>query len=240
MIPSTEAHMSRDILPRDLRSFRHFDVLLSIFIVVLLISNLVGQKICAFGPFRISGAQLLFPITYIFGDVFTEVYGYAASRRAIWLGFFASGLMALMGMITVWLPPAPDWPNQAAFATVFNFIPRLVIASLIAYWCGEFANSYTLARMKVLTQGKHLWTRTIGSTVVGQAVDTVVLMVIAFGGTLSPSLIANLILSGYLGKVAYEAAMTPFTYLVVGFLKRKEGVDTFDYNTEFSPFHISR
>src|ERR1041384_1874676 len=118
---------------RDLRSFRIFDILLSIFIVVLLVSNLVGQKICAIGPFRISGAQLLFPITYIFGDVFTEVYGYGASRRAIWLGFFASGRMAIMGMITVALPPAPDWPNQAAFATVFSVVPRLVIASLIAY-----------------------------------------------------------------------------------------------------------
>jgi hypothetical protein len=240
MIPSTEAHMSRDAAPRDLRSFRYFDVLLSVFIVVLLISNLVGQKICALGPFRISGAQLLFPITYIFGDVFTEVYGYAASRRAIWLGFFASGLMALMGMLTVALPPAPDWGNQQAFATVFNFVPRLVIASLVAYWCGEFANSYVLARMKILTRGKYLWTRTIGSTVVGQAVDTAVLMLIAFGGSLSPSLIANLILSGYLGKVAYEVVMTPFTYLIVGWLKRREGTDTFDYKTAFSPFHISR
>jgi len=226
--------------PRDLRSFRLFDILLSIFIVVLLVSNLVGQKICAFGPFRISGAQLLFPITYIFGDVFTEVYGYRASRRAIWLGFFASGLMALMGMITVALPPAPDWPNQQAFATVFNFVPRLVIASLIAYWCGEFANSYVMAKMKILTQGRMLWARTIGSTVVGQAVDTMVLMVIAFGGSVSWQLVVTLIVSGYLGKVLYEAAMTPVTYWVVGSLKRYEGVDTYDTDTEFSPFHIAR
>src|SRR5436190_8256922 len=226
--------------PRDLRSFRLFDILLSIFIVVLLVSNLVGQKICSFGPFRISGAQLLFPITYIFGDVFTEVYGYRASRRAIWLGFFASGLMALMGMITVALPPAPDWPNQQAFATVFNFVPRLVIASLIAYWCGEFANSYVMAKMKILTQGRMLWTRTIGSTVVGQAVDTIVLMIIAFGGSVSWQLVVTLIVSGYLGKVLYEAAMTPVTYWVVGSLKRYEGVDTYDTDTEFSPFHIAR
>ena len=204
--------------PRDLRSFRYFDILLSVFIVVLLISNLVGQKICAFGPFRISGAQLLFPITYIFGDIFTEVYGYGASRRAIWLGFFASALMAVMGLITVALPPAPDWPNQQAFATVFNIVPRLVVASLIAYWAGEFANSYTMAKMKILTNGRHLWTRTIGSTVVGQAVDSIVIMSIAFGGTLPLSDILNLIVSGYLGKVAYETLMTPATYAVVAWL----------------------
>jgi len=240
MIPSTEAHMPRDLAPRDLRSFKYFDILLSIFIVVLLISNLVGQKICAFGWFRVAGAQLLFPITYIFGDVFTEVYGYAASRRAIWLGFFASGLMAVMGIVTVLLPPAPDWPNQQAFETVFYTVPRLVVASLIAYWCGEFANSYTLAKMKVLTSGKHLWTRTVGSTVVGQAVDTVIIMVLGFAGTLEWGTIARLIVSGYSAKVIYEVVMTPLTYLVVNWLKRKEGVDVFDRNTEFSPFHISR
>jgi uncharacterized integral membrane protein (TIGR00697 family) len=226
--------------PRDLRSFRHFDVLLSIFVVVLLVSNLVGQKIAAVGPFRISGAQLLFPITYIFGDIFTEVYGYAASRRAIWLGFFASALMALMGWLTVALPPAPGWHNQEAFATVFNFVPRLVAASLIAYWAGEFANSYVLAKMKILTQGRHLWSRTIGSTIVGQLVDTTVLMVIAFAGSVSPRTIVILIFSGYLGKVIYEAAMTPVTYAVVNWLKRREGVNTFDHATDFSPFHISK
>jgi uncharacterized integral membrane protein (TIGR00697 family) len=226
--------------PRDLKSFQYFDILLSVFIVVLLISNLVGQKICAFGPFRISGAQLLFPITYIFGDIFTEVYGYAASRRAIWLGFFASALMAVMGLITVALPPAPDWPNQQAFATVFNFVPRLVVASLIAYWAGEFANSYTMAKMKMVTDGRHLWLRTIGSTVVGQAVDSVLIMFIAFGGTLPLYDVLNLIVSGYLGKVIYEALMTPLTYAVVAWLKRIEHANVFDYGTDFSPFHIAK
>jgi hypothetical protein len=226
--------------PRDLRSFRYFDILLSVFIVVLLISNLVGQKIVAVGWFRISGAQLVFPITYIFGDIFTEVYGYGASRRAIWLGFFASALMAVMGLVVVALPPAPDWPNQNAFATVFDFVPRLVAASLIAYWAGEFANSYTMAKMKILTGGRYLWMRTVGSTVVGQAVDSVVVMTIGFGFTQSWSTILKLAISAYLGKVAYEALMTPITYAVVGWLKRREGVDTFDYSTEFSPFHIAR
>ena len=218
------------------RRFRFYEILVHAFVVVLLISNLVGQKITAVGPFRISAAQVLFPITYIFGDVFTEVYGYRASRRAIWIGFFASALLSAMGIFTVWLPPAPDWPNQQAFATVFGFVPRMVAASLAAFWCGEFANSVVLAKMKVRTKGRRLWTRTIGSTVVGQLVDTAVLMALAFGGTLPVSLIVNLIFSGYLGKVAYEAAATPLTYLVVNFLKRKEGIDPMDVGVSFSPF----
>lgn len=223
---------------RDLRTYRHFDLLLSIFIVVLLISNLVGQKLCAIGPFVLSGAQLLFPITYIFGDVFTEVYGYAASRRAIWLGFLANGLLAVMGVITVWLPPAPGWPNQDAFATVFYTIPRLIVASLIAYWCGEFANSYTLAKMKLWTGGRMLWTRTVGSTVVGQLVDTVILVAIGFGGTAPLSTLAKAAASAYVFKVLYEVAATPATYAVVGFLKRSEGLDAFDYKSNFNPFHV--
>jgi len=225
---------------QSLRNFRYYDILVHIFVVVLLISNLVGSKICGIGPFRISGAQLLFPITYIFGDVFTEVYGYSGSRRAIWIGFFASGLMALMGFITVHIPPAPDWPNQPAFEVVFNFVPRMVAASLVAFWCGEFANSYTLARMKLLTEGRWLWTRTVGSTVVGQAVDTTIVMILAFGGTLNKSLILNLIVSGYLGKVLYEVLATPFTYFVVNFLKRSEGVDVYDTHTDFNPFSKER
>ena len=228
-----------------LRNFRHYDTLVHVFVVVLMVSNLIGSKICAIGPFRfggteftfhISGAQLLFPITYIFGDVFTEVYGYAGSRRAIWLGFFAAALLSVMGVIAVALPAAPDWGGQAAFAAVFNFVPRMVLASLIAFWCGEFANSWVMARLKVLTGGKQLWVRTISSTVVGQGVDTAIIMVIAFWGSLTPSLIGNLILSGYLGKVLYEVAATPVTYLIVNGLKRAEGVDVYDAHTNVSPF----
>jgi queuosine precursor transporter len=237
---TAEDTYKRENRPRDLRTFRHYDVLISVFVAVLLISNLVGQKIAAVGWFRISGAQLLFPITYIFGDIFTEVYGYGASRRAIWLGFFASMLMAVMALITVALPPAPDWPNQEAFKTVFYTVPRLIVASLIAYWAGEFANSYTLAKMKIFTGGKYLWTRTVGSTVVGQGVDTIIIMILGFAGTVGWSDIGKLIISGYLGKVAYEVLMTPATYAVVGWLKRKEQVDTFDRDTDFSPFHIAR
>ena len=219
-----------------LRNFRHYDILVHIFVVILLISNLVASKICAIGPFRISGAQLLFPITYIFGDIFTEVYGYSGSRRAIWIGFFASTLMAVMGLITVHIPPAPEWPNQHAFEVVFDFVPRIVAASLVAFWCGEFANSYTMAKMKLLTQGRWLWTRTVGSTVVGQAVDTTLVMFLTFGGTQSTWLILRLIVSGYVGKVLYEVLATPLTYVIVNSLKRTEGVDVYDTHTDFNPF----
>ena len=228
-----------------LNGFRHFELLVNVFVVVLLISNLVAQKIVPIGPFHffgheftfhVSGAQALFPITYIFGDVFTEVYGYKGSRRAIWIGFFASVLMALMSTFVVLLPSDPTWPNQKAFEAVFYQVPRAIVASLIAYWCGEFANSYTLAKMKLWTSGKMLWARTIGSTVAGQFVDSVIVIVLIFGGTTTWGKIVNLIISGYLFKVTYEAAMTPFTYLVVNGLKRAEGIDVFDQGTNFNPF----
>ena len=220
--------------------YRYLDHLIQVFVVILMVSNLVGPKIVAVGRFRISGAQLLFPITYIFGDIFTEVYGYAASRRAIWTGFFASALLSIMGLITVALPPAPGWPHQEAFETVFSFVPRMAIASLVAYWAGEFTNAYVMAKVKLRTSGKYLWMRTIGSTLAGQLVDTTVVMIIAFGGSLSKELIGTLIVSGYLGKVLYEAAATPLTYAVVNFLKRAEGVDVFDRSTNFNPFAGNR
>ncbi len=201
------------------RVFKYYDLLASIFIVVLVISNLVGQKICAFGPFRVSGAQLLFPITYIFGDIFTEVYGYGGSRRIIWIGFLANAVMAGLGNLIVALPAAPEWKNQEAFAIVFHQVPRLVVASLIAYWCGEFANSFTLAKMKLITKGRYLWTRTVGSTVVGQAVDTVILVLIAFTGEVTGAGIWRLILSAYLFKVVYEVVATPVTYAIVELLE---------------------
>lgn len=228
------------LYPRILmQRFRYLDLLTIGFVVVLLVSNLVGQKICQIGPLRLSGAQLLFPIAYICGDVFTEVYGYGASRRAIWIGFFAIGLLAVMGEISVILPPAPGWPNQRAFATVFGLVPRFAIASLVAYWAGEFTNSFTLAKMKLLTGGRWLWTRTIGSTVTGQAVDTALVILIAFAGYTAWSTIGIMILSSYLVKVVYETLATPLTYLVVGWLKRAEGVDAFDRATDFNPFVIA-
>jgi uncharacterized integral membrane protein (TIGR00697 family) len=223
-------------LTKHFRDFRYYQILLNIFVVVLLISNLVGQKICAIGPFAISAAQLLFPITYIFGDIFTEVYGYGASRRAIWIAFGAEALLSILGLIAVAAPPHPTWHDQAAFEKIFYQYPRMIVASLLAFWCGEFVNSFVMAKMKILTSGRHLWTRTIGSTAAGQAVDTCVLMVIAFAGRSSPGVIVNLILSGYIGKVLYEVLATPVTYLIVNKLKRAEGMDPFDYGTRFNPF----
>jgi len=216
--------------------FRYYDILVSAFVAVLLISNIVAPKIVSIGGVEFSGAQILFPITYIFGDIFTEVYGYAGSRRAIWNGFFANALLAGLSLIIVAMPAAPGWPHQAAYQTVLGFIPRLVIASLIAYWVGEFVNSYVMARMKVLTGGKHLWMRTIGSTALGQAVDTVLVIVLAFGGIWPIDQMLRVIAAGYVGKVLYEIAATPVTYLVINALKRAEKIDIIDRNTDFNPF----
>ncbi|HSU33419.1 MAG TPA: queuosine precursor transporter [Bryobacteraceae bacterium] len=220
--------------------YKYLDTLVTLFVVVLLISNIISTKFFAIGPFRISCAQMLFPITYIFGDIFTEVYGYSASRRAIWFGFFASFLLVALSYVAVKIPPAPEYNDQRAFATVFAPVGRIVLASLLAYWCGEFANSFTMAKLKLLTRGKYLWTRTIGSTVVGQAIDTTVVMFVAFYGMRSVHVILNLIVSGYLIKVIYETLMTPVTYAVIGYLKRVEGADYFDTETNFNPFATSK
>ncbi len=219
--------------------YKYLDALTTAFVVILLVSNLVAQKVCLIGGFAVSGAILLFPVTYIFGDVFTEIYGFAASRRAIWLGFFGTGLLYLMGAITIALPPAPGWHNQQAFATVFGFIPRILAASLIAFWSGEFANSYTMAKLKLMTNGRMLWTRTIGSTIVGQAVDTTVVIVLTFAGTVPFRILVHMIVTGYLLKVGYEVLATPITYLVIDWLKHAENADAFDRQESFNPFSFS-
>src|SRR6202171_6574918 len=237
--------MIKRLTARDTRlsSFRYYDLLVHIFVVILLISNLVGQKICVI-PFipsaRVSGPQLLFPLTYIFADIFTEVYGYGAARRAIWIAFFANILMTIVGVFVTWFPPAPEFGNQSAFEAVFYVVPRFVVASLAAFWLGEFTNSYTLAKMKLWTNGKWLWTRTIGSTVAGQLVDTTTVIVIAFVGRASWTTMLNLIVSGYFAKVLYETVATPLTYLIVNSLKRAEGIDVYDRNTNFNPFARNR
>lgn len=220
------------------RQYHYLDLLINMFVVVLLVSNLIAAKITQVGPLVFSAAQMLFPITYIFGDIFTEVYGYGASRKAIWIGFSASILLAILGLFAAYLPPAHAFHNQDAFKTIFGIVPRVIAASLVAYFAGEFANSFTLAKMKLWTGGKYLWTRTVGSTIVGQGVDTVLVMVLLFAGTQPPGLILQLILSGYLFKVVYEVLATPLTYAIVNFLKRAEGVDYYDRNTDFSPFHV--
>jgi uncharacterized integral membrane protein (TIGR00697 family) len=218
------------------RQFRYLDVLITAFVVILLVSNLVAQKIIRIGPVSFSGALLLFPVTYIFGDIFTEVYGYAASRRAIWLGFCGTALMWSVGALVIALPADPDFHDQKAFITVFSILPRLLFASLIAFWAGEFANSYTMARLKLLTRGRWLWTRTVSSTIIGQAVDTVIVVVLTFAGNYPASELGRIILTSYCLKVAYEILATPLTYLVVNFLKRAENSDPYDAHTNFNPF----
>jgi queuosine precursor transporter len=232
------------------RSYKYLDALTTTFVVILLVSNLIAQKVCligpfsvgrwSIGPFAVSGAILLFPITYIFGDIFTEVYGYAASRRAIWLGFFGTALLYLMGAIVIALPAAPGWKNEQAFATVFGFIPRILAASLMAFWAGEFANSYTMAKLKLFTNGRKLWTRTIGSTIVGQAVDTVLVIILTFGGVYPVRILLNIIVTGYALKVGYEVLATPLTYLVINWLKRAEQSDAFDRHESFNPFSFAQ
>jgi uncharacterized integral membrane protein (TIGR00697 family) len=248
-MPSQLHTLQPGVTPSTLRSYRYLDALTTAFVVILLVSNLIAQKVCLFGPisigtwsigpFAISGAVILFPITYIFGDVFTEVYGFAASRRAIWLGFFGTALLYLIGAIVIALPSAPGWHNQQAFATVFGFIPRILAASLIAFWAGEFANSYTMARLKLFTNGRRLWTRTIGSTIVGQAVDTILVITLTFGGIYPAHTLLNIILTGYALKVGYEVIATPITYLVINWLKRAENSDAFDRHQSFNPFSFA-
>ena len=231
-----------------MRRFRYLDALTTTFVVILLVSNLVAQKVVRIPlfsfhghmlAFSTSGAMLLFPITYIFGDIFTEIYGYAASRRAIWLGFFGTALLYAVSAIVIALPSDPEFKHQQAFVTVFGILPRILIASLTAFWAGEFANSYTMAKLKLITRGRWLWTRTVGSTVVGQAVDTTLVIVITFAGTFTAGKLFQIIWQGYLLKVAYEVLATPLTYLVVNWLKRAEQVDTFDTHTNFNPFKVA-
>jgi uncharacterized integral membrane protein (TIGR00697 family) len=220
------------------RGYKYFDLIMALFVAVLLISNIASTKILRLGPFTFDGGTLLFPISYIFGDILTEVYGYRRSRRVIWVGFGCAALMASVLAIVGALPPAEGWEYQDAYEAILGTTPRIVLASLIAYFAGEFSNSYTLARMKVLTRGRWLWTRTIGSTLVGQGVDTLLFVTIAFAGTLPWPLFWSIIVSNYVFKVGLEAAMTPITYRITGFLKREENEDVYDTDTDFNPFKL--
>jgi hypothetical protein len=221
-----------------MRNFKYYDIILGLFVAVLLISNVASAKILKLGPFTFDGGTILFPISYIFGDILTEVYGYRRSRRVIWTGFLASLLMSITFIVVGALPPARDWGNQEAYQKILGLTPRIVMASLIAYFAGEFSNSYVLAKMKIATGGRWLWSRTISSTMVGQAADTVIFCLIAFSGVIPNTLLLTVIISNYIFKVGFEAAFTPITYAAVNFLKRNEGVDTFDRQTNFNPFAL--
>lgn len=220
------------------KSFKHLDTITALFVAVLLISNVTSTKILEFGPLTFDGGTLLFPLSYIFGDILTEVYGYARSRKVIWLGFAAAALMSVTFIAVGALPPAPDWQYQTAYEQILGFTPRIVIASLIAYCAGEFSNSFILAKLKVRTRGRWLWMRTIGSTLIGQVIDTAVFILIAFTGVIPGTLIWTLIVSNYLFKCGVEVLFTPATYWLTGWLKQQEHEDHYDTDTNFNPFHV--
>ena len=216
-------------------SFKLYDLTLGLFIAVLIISNIVSTKIIEIGPFTFDGGTLLFPIVYIFGDVITEVYGFKGSRRIIWTGFFALALMSAIIWIVGLIPPAQGWNLQEAYKNILMTAPRIAIASMIAFWFGEFINSYVLAKMKVWTKGSHLWTRTIGSTIFGELIDTLLFCTIAFVGVLPNELLISIIISNYIFKVLYEILATPLTYAVIRYYKKTEEIDVYD-TKDFNPF----
>lgn len=227
----------RAVKAETIHQFRSFDVVMAAFVAILLLSNVIGAaKVATLGGWEFGAGILFFPLGYVIGDVLTEVYGYARARRCIWVGFSALIFMAFMSWVVVSLPPAAGWTGQAAYESVFGQVPRIVFASIIAFWAGEFVNSYVLARMKIWTQGKHLWSRTIGSTIFGQGVDSLIFYPLAFWGVWQTDQVLTVLVTNWLLKVSWEVVLTPVTYLVVNTLKRHEGVDLFDEGTDFTPF----
>jgi len=221
-----------------------FVIVTSIFITCLITANIIATKPISFGvnlfgvPVSLPAAIIIFPVSYIVGDILTEVYGYRLARRVIWLGFFCN----LIAVIAIWigqiLPPASVWKDQQAYESILGYIPQILLASFLAYIAGEFSNSFILAKMKIMTKGRWLWTRTIGSTLVGQGLDAAIFITIAYAGRFGLSFIVVTILTHWLVKTGYEVVATPFTYAVVNFLKKKEAIDTYDYDTNFNPFLI--
>jgi queuosine precursor transporter len=209
------------------------------FVAVFLCANLIGPaKVAEINGYAFGAGVLFFPLSYIFGDILTEVYGYARARKVVWAGFAAMIFASFMATVVVALPPAAGWPDQAAYQTVFSQTPRIVIASLCGYWAGEFANSFVLAKMKVWSQGQHLWQRVMGSTIVGQGIDSLLFYPIAFIGIWPLRQVITVMITNFVLKVLWEACMMPFTYRIVAFLKRAEGIDHYDQNTAFTPFRL--
>ena len=218
--------------------WRYYDIVVALFVATLLTANIISVKLIAVGPLILPAGVVIFPVSYILGDVLTEVYGYRYARRAIWLGFLGN----MLAVAAIWLggelPAASFWQEQAAYNSILGFTPRLLLASFAAYLIGEFANSTILAKMKVWTQGRHLWARTIGSTLVGQGLDSLVFITIAFGGQMTGAALLTAVLGQWLFKSLYEALATPLTYLVINRLKQAEGVDTYDRTTNFNPLRL--
>jgi uncharacterized integral membrane protein (TIGR00697 family) len=221
------------------RAYRYYDLVMAAFVTVLLCANLIGaSKVASLWGFTFGAGVLFFPISYVFGDVLTEVYGYARARKVVWAGFSALIFASFMSWAILAFPPAAGWEHQAAFETVFDNTWRIVLASLTAYFCGEFCNSYVLAKMKIWTEGRLLWSRTVGSTIVGEAVDSLIFYPLAFLGVWPNDLVLRVLVNNYLLKVAWEVVMTPLTYKIVNFLKRVESEDYFDRHTNFTPFSL--
>jgi queuosine precursor transporter len=229
--------------PHTPRVYRYYDLIMAGFVCVLLCANLIGvQKITQvrlFGhDFAFGAGNLFFPLSYLAGDILTEVYGYARSRKVVWAGFGAMLFASLMSAVVVAMPPADGWNGQAVIEAAFGSTWRIALASLVGYFCGEFANSVTLAKLKILTRGRYLWTRTIGSTIVGEACDSIVFYPLAFYGTWSNALLLQVMAANYVLKVSWEIVATPVTYRVVSALKRAEGEDYYDVDTNFTPFSL--
>jgi uncharacterized integral membrane protein (TIGR00697 family) len=228
------------------RQFRYYELVMAAFVTVLICSNLIGPAKIAqlelplLGALTFGAGVLFFPVSYVFGDILTEVYGYARARKVIWAGFAGLAFASLMATVVVALPPAPFWSNQGAYEIAFGSTWRVVLASMCAYFCGEFVNSYVLAKMKILTAGRWLWTRTIGSTIFGEAVDSALFYPLAFYGTgiIPDSKLPLVMLSQFLLKVGVEVVFTPVTYRVVNALKRAEHEDFYDRETDFTPFSL--
>jgi uncharacterized integral membrane protein (TIGR00697 family) len=221
------------------RTYKYYDLVMAAFVTVLLCSNIIGAtKVTQVWGIPFSAGNLFFPISYIFGDILTEVYGYARARKVVWAGFAALAFASFMAWLIVTMPPAASFTNQAAVETIFGATPRIAMASLVGFFCGEFCNSFTLAKMKLWTNGKFLWTRTIGSTIVGEMADTLVFYPLAFYGMWDTALLLEVMMMNYALKVGWEIINTPITYRVVGFLKRAENEDYFDRNTDFTPFSL--
>lgn len=220
------------------KTFKYYDIILTVFAAILLISNLAGTKLIAFGPIITDGGAILFPISYILGDVLTEIYGYKYARRAIWVGLGVMLLAVLCFTIVRYMPPAPEYTAQASYEAVLGFFPRIVAASLAAFLTGSFLNSFVLAKLKVKTKGKKLWLRLIGSTVVGELCDTVVFAFIAFGGILQGMNMVTYILIGWIFKTVVEIVFLPITYRVIDKMKQVEKVDAYDDKTNFTPFSV--
>ena len=221
------------------KTYRYFDLVMAAFVTILLCSNLIGvPKVSTLFGYTYGAGILFFPISYVFGDILTEVYGYSRSRKVIWAGFAALLFASFMSWVIVALPPAPGWTQQENLEAIFGQTPRIAFASFTAYWFGEFSNSYVLAKMKVWSAGRHLWMRTIGSTIVGEGVDSLIFYPLAFYGVWTTELVIQVMIANYLIKTAVETVLTPVTYRVVGFLKRAEQEDYYDRDTDFSPFKI--